>query len=339
MEGRLKLLFWGGVILIVLYLSWKTVSSLITSMFFGVTLAYIVYPLHKRLEKNIGTTRSALLLTAVMVAIGALTLAVIALLSINFLQTFYENIGSVLNWLLSVELPEYISGFLQGLRANLMPLLAEYVSSFTFSVPSYLLQLIVFLLAFYYSLVYSRDFVPFVFSMIPADQRGFVAELLSHADRTMNALVRAWLLLNVAKGLLMTVGYIIFGVSDVYTAVIAGFLTFVFSFVPLLEGWMLWLAAAVYLYLSGSLLLAVGISIYGAVLVSPLPDYTIRPMLVARDADLDETLVFVGMLGGMWAFGLKGLLLGPIILNMGLVILKEWKRAQKYVKGQSIQPT
>lgn len=44
--------------------------------------------------------------------------------------------------------------------------------------------------------------------------------------------MRAWLVLNVMKGFLMTLGFIIFGVSDLYTAIVAGFLTFVFSFVP-----------------------------------------------------------------------------------------------------------
>ncbi|ASJ00617.1 AI-2E family transporter [Thermococcus gorgonarius] len=329
---RVWLLFLFATVLITLVISWKTVSPLVTSMFFALTLAYIIYPAHRRLEAKVGSLKSALLLTILMIILGLLILAVLAMVAINLLQTFYRNVGDVFNWLLSVELPSSVSSFVQNLRANLMPMLADYVSSFTFSVPGYILQLLVFLLTFYYTLAYAHDMVPFILKLVPEEQKDFVFELLGHLDKTMNALVRAWLLLNVVKGVLMALGYIIFGVSDLYTALVAGFLTFLFSFIPLLEGWMLWVAAAIYLYLSGSPLLAIGISIYGAVLVSPLPDYTIRPKLVAKGADLDETIVFIGMVGGTWAFGLKGILLGPIILSMALVILKGWKNRQRVVK-------
>jgi predicted PurR-regulated permease PerM len=321
-----NLLFWTGVVFLILYLSWGAVEPLISALFFGVTLAYIFYPLYRRIKIKTGPRSAALLLTIVVIFLGGAFLAGMALVSLNLLQTFYRSVGDIFTWLLSINLPPSVENFVQNFRINLMPLLAEQISSFTFSAPRYLLQLFVALFTFYYSLVYSEDFVPLVLRLAPQKQRDFVLELLTRLDKTMNALVRAWLLLNVAKSFLMTLGYLLFGVSDLYTAIIAGFLTFVFSFVPLLEGWMLWVAAAIYLYLKGSPLLALGIAIYGAVLVSPLPDYTIRPMLVARDADLDETLVFIGMLGGTWAFGLKGLLIGPIVLNMALVVLKEWKR-------------
>ncbi|WP_010478201.1 AI-2E family transporter [Thermococcus zilligii] len=330
-------LFLLAIVLVILVISWKTVSPLVTPVFFALTLAYIVYPVHRRLEAKVGPLKSALLMTLLMIVLGLLILALLATVAINLLRTFYRNVGDVFNWLLSVNLPPSVSSFVLNLRANLMPMLADYVSSFTFSVPGYVLQLLVFLLTFYYTLAYARDMIPFILKLVPEGQKDFVFELLENLDKTMNALVRAWLLLNVAKGILMTLGYIIFGVSDLYTALVAGFLTFLFSFVPLLEGWMLWAVGAVYLYLSGSPILAIGISIYGAALVSPLPDYTIRPKLVARGADLDETIVFMGMVGGTWAFGLKGILLGPIILSLALVVLKEWKNRQRVAKVSRTQ--
>lgn len=85
------------------------------------------------------------------------------------------------------------------------------------------------------------------------------------------------------------------------------------------------LIAGAYFAKEGMYLHAVGISLYGFLLVSPMPDYTVRPMMVAKDANLDETLVFIGMVGGTWAMGVKGLIIGPIVLNLLLVLLKEWK--------------
>ncbi|WP_456366333.1 AI-2E family transporter [Thermococcus sp.] len=322
---RLGKATWMAVVLVILYVSWKTVEPLITAIFFGVVLAYLVYPIHRLLKDRIGDYYSAIVLTVLMLTLGGLLFALMALVSMNLLQTFYRSLSDVMNWLTALNLPPSIGKFVSDTRTQLLPRVSDYVSSFTFSIPGYLLQLTVLVFTFYYSLVYSDRVLPFIMNLAPPERKDLLEEAVGRLDRTMSALVRAWLLLNLAKSFLMTVGYLIFGVSDVYTAVVAGFLTFVFSFVPLLEGWMLWVAAAVYFVIHGSIIRAVGISIYGFALVSPLPDYTIRPMLVARDADLDETLVFVGMLGGTWAFGLKGILLGPIILSMALVMIREWK--------------
>ncbi|MCD6524909.1 MAG: AI-2E family transporter [Thermococcus sp.] len=326
MKVRTEVVIWVAVSLVIVYLSWKTIKPLVTPLFFGVLLAYIVYPLHSRLRRKFSPRESAAILTGTMVGLGAAFLAFLTLISIKLVNEFYTNVRDVLLWLSSLQFSETLQTFFGQVQAQIVPKLADYVSSFTVSVPEYLLQLVVFLFTFYYALIYGERFREFVLSLVPQNQVPLLAEILDRADKTLDALVRAWLLLNVAKGFLMTIGYVIFGVGDVYTAIIAGLLTFLFSFVPLLEGWMLWVAGAIYLYMKGSLLGALGISIYGAVLVSPLPDYTIRPLLVAKDAELDETLVFIGMLGGTWAFGLKGLLLGPVILSIALVLLKEWKK-------------
>lgn len=325
MKGDVEVAIWTLVSMIILYLSWRTVSPLITPLFFGVLLAYIVYPIHMRLRKRLLSHLSAVLLTALMIGLGGVILAFFTLISIKLINRFYTSVQDVLAWLSSLQFSGTLQNFFEHVRPQVVPKLTEYVSSFTFSVPGYLLQLVIFLFAFYYALVYGEKMKDFILSLIPAGQVDLMEEILERTDKTLDALVRAWLLLNVAKGVLMTIGYVIFGIGDIYTAMIAGFLTFLFSFVPLLEGWMLWVAGAVYLYQRGSLMGAVGISVYGTVLVSPLPDYTVRPMLVAKDAELDEILVFIGMLGGTWAFGLKGLLLGPLILSVALVLLKEWK--------------
>lgn len=323
---KVEELVWGAVIAIILYITWRVVHPLVTPIFFGLILAYASYPLQRRLSRRLGKRRSALVISLSMLIFGgALTLELL-LVSVQVIMSFYEGIVGVFNWLLTLPLPADVLDFLQRFRGQVVPMIADYLSRQAFSVPSYLLQLFVFFFTFYYSLAYGEEIKAQIHALLPEKNRELGEEILTSVNKTLSALVRAWLLLNVAKGILMTVGFIIFRVSDLYTAVVAGFLTFAFSFVPLFEGWMIWLAGAIYFAVEGAYLHAIGIGLYGFFLVSPMPDYTVRPMLVARDTELDETLVFIGMLGGTWAMGLKGLIIGPIVLNLLLVLLKEWKR-------------
>jgi len=331
-------LVWGAIVGVILYLAFRVVSPFVTSLFFGLVLAYASYPLQRRLSARLGRRRSALAISVLMLLLGGAITLELLLISVQVFMSFYQNVVRVFNWLLTLPLPGDVLGFLHNLRGQLIPWLADFVSRQAFSLPSYLLQLLVFFFTYYYALAYGEEIRGQIYALLPEKNRELGEKILMSANKTLSALVRAWLLLNVAKGILMTVGFIIFRVSDIYTAIVAGFLTFLFSFVPLFEGWMIWLAAAVYFAVNGAYLHALGIGLYGFFLVSPMPDYTIRPMLVARDAELDETLVFIGMIGGTWAFGLKGLILGPIVLNLLLVLLKEWKRFTESSRRPSQAP-
>ncbi|ASJ09871.1 AI-2E family transporter [Thermococcus sp. P6] len=333
---RVEGFVWLSIVVLILYLAWGTVSPLITPIFFGLILAYAVHPLHRLLRSRAGKRASAVILTLGMIGLGGVLTLGLFTVTYRVAFSLYRNVEVFFDWLMALPLPGDLLEFVQNFSDQLIPRLSEYVSEWSLSIPAYLLQLVVFLFTFYYALVFSEEIVAEIRSLIPEENRRLGEELLESLNKTLGALVRAWLVLNILKGFLMTLGFLIFGVSDLYTAIVAGFLTFVFSFVPLFEGWMIWLAAGIYFASKGMYFHAAGISLYGFLLVSPMPDYTIRPMMVARDTDLDETLVFLGMVGGTWAMGVKGLIIGPIALNLLLVILKEWKRV--VAKESSRQP-
>jgi len=326
MKERIALVL---VIILVLYLTWRTVEPFVSSIFFAFVTAYAVYPIQKRLETKLGRKTSAIFLTTLLVGGGGFLTLKLLIISAKVGTSIVKDAGEFLSWLLNQPIPPEILRVIQNSRGTIVDRIAEVMAKEAVSLPYYTLQLLIFLVVFYYTLSNWNYIGLKIRELLPRERRELAEEILDSADKTLSALVRAWLLLNVVKSLLMTLGFLLFRVSDVYIAVVAGFLTFLFSFVPLFEGWMIWLAAAIYFVYHGLYLRALGIALYGFLLVSPTPDYTVRPLLVARDAKLDETLVFLGMVGGTWAMGLKGLIIGPIVLNLFLVMIHEWKRYLK----------
>ena len=53
-------------------------------------------------------------------------------------------------------------------------------------------------------------------------------------------------------------------------------------------------------------------------------DNFIRPLLIKRGADLPILLIFAGVVGGLIAFGIVGLFIGPVILAVTYTLLKAW---------------
>ena len=53
-------------------------------------------------------------------------------------------------------------------------------------------------------------------------------------------------------------------------------------------------------------------------------DNILRPLLIRKGADLPLLLIFAGVIGGLLAFGIIGLFVGPVVLAVGYTLLNEW---------------
>ncbi len=59
------------------------------------------------------------------------------------------------------------------------------------------------------------------------------------------------------------------------------------------------------------------------VLVGTLDNF-LRPMLIRKGADLPLLLILVGVIGGLLAFGLVGIFVGPVVLAVAYTLLNAW---------------
>jgi predicted PurR-regulated permease PerM len=76
-------------------------------------------------------------------------------------------------------------------------------------------------------------------------------------------------------------------------------------------------------------LFATGATVPGIILVvftviALTMDNFLRPFLIKRGADLPLLLILVGVIGGLLAFGLLGLFLGPVVLAITYTLLQNW---------------
>jgi predicted PurR-regulated permease PerM len=63
--------------------------------------------------------------------------------------------------------------------------------------------------------------------------------------------------------------------------------------------------------------------LWGAFVVSGVDNF-LKPYLISRGTSLPLLLVFLGVIGGVLAFGFLGIFLGPTLLAVGFALLREW---------------
>ncbi len=80
--------------------------------------------------------------------------------------------------------------------------------------------------------------------------------------------------------------------------------------------------SVIWLYWKGDPLWGTVLLIFSIVAVTI--DNVIRPILIKRGADLPLIMVFAGVIGGLIAFGVIGLFIGPVVLAVTYTLLKAW---------------
>jgi predicted PurR-regulated permease PerM len=100
--------------------------------------------------------------------------------------------------------------------------------------------------------------------------------------------------------------------TGVPSPVFLGVLAMVASIIPAFGAGLVWVPAALYLFLSGSLAAGFVVVLVGASVISTV-DNLLRPLVVGKSIKMHDSMVLVSTLGGLLAFGLPGFLLGPIV--------------------------
>ena len=80
--------------------------------------------------------------------------------------------------------------------------------------------------------------------------------------------------------------------------------------------------ATIWLFWTDAMVAGVFMAVF--TVVSLLLDNILRPILIKRGADLPLLLILLGVIGGLLAFGLLGLFLGPVILAVAYTLLQHW---------------
>jgi predicted PurR-regulated permease PerM len=142
--------------------------------------------------------------------------------------------------------------------------------------------------------------------------------LFRRLNDTIHATLYGMVALSALQALLGGLMFCWFGVpSPWFWALVAG----MFAFVPVLDAIVLWLPAAVYLGLEGRWGEALGVAGLGTFLVRGIENF-LYPVLVNHRVRVPSVSIFVALLGGLLLFGWSGLVLGPVILTVTIVLLE-----------------
>lgn len=316
-------LSWVLITVVVIYLSWEVIRPFLSPILFAIVASYLVFPVYRKII-NMGFTKrqSSGILTAFF--------GLVIVLLIYGVFNWYNSVIATLRDLIDripdlTQQLEIVPVSWEFIFSDLSRGVTSRLASITLSLPRLVLQSIVFIILFWYFMNHSDRLVNKIMSLLPKDREELANRLLNKANLTLKSVIRVWLLLGVVKSILVGIGFYLF-VTGPVLSILIGSLAIFLEILPMVGGWVLWSAGALYLLTEGNIISAVLLSIYGIILIAPVPDIFVRPKLAAEGAHVNYIIMLIGMLGGVLAFGFKGLVLGPISLSLLTVLVKEWEK-------------
>lgn len=300
----------------------------------GLVIAFVTWPTYRKIRGALGgrQTLSAFLMMLLVIAIVALP---VTLLLRAAAVEGAHMVESIRAWLASNPLPALLERYpqLADIWENaLSPLvhdsqrlsntLSTQVLPWLKAIAGAGTNLFQLVLAFFTLFFFYRNGEGYALKT-RAVLRRFLGDdidrLIYPVRETTRAVFFGVILAALAQGTVAGLGYALFGIPS---PVLLGILTGIFALLPF-GATVIWVPAAAWLLLQGQLWHGVGLILWGMLAISTI-DNLVRPLFISGTTRLPYLQVFFAFLGGLAAFGLLGLFLGPAILSVWMVLWDEW---------------
>jgi predicted PurR-regulated permease PerM len=333
----------GGLLLLALlaYLAWRIVAPLWQPLVWAALLGSLLAPFNARLTLRLGvrprlasgiTTLLAVLLFLLPVAVvaGAVATQAAQLLGRLNAQAPQMDASSLdltripllarpLEWMGShtTVTIEQLQSWLVEAAKRVLQSLASSGGNLVLGALGTVVSFALMLFVLFFVLRDGPALAQKVFRMLPIEERRR-SRLWRHLDDVTHAVFIGIGLTALAQGVLLGVGFWIAGLPS---PLVFGVLGALCALIPLVGTALVWVPGVAILAIQADYGHAIFLTAWSVALVGTVDNF-LRPMLISGRSELPTLAVFIGVMGGLSAFGFIGLFLGPIVLGLLVALFR-----------------
>lgn len=332
--------FLMGLLAVGLYFAYILLSPFINSLIFAVVFAALFHAPYAFLVRRLNGRET---LSALIVILGVIVLVIVPLtfLIIGLIPQMRHSVTSIVAWLAEGHLDnvftDYLNPFFEWVHteAPFLELSAESAkvniidgarqagqkliglsAGLVGGTVTFTLHFGLFLLSLFFFLKDGGMMISRVKYLAPLREEQ-QERILQNMRRISKSVLVGGFLIAALQGFVGGIGLAIVGMPALFWGTVMALA----AFVPVIGTGIVWVPAVAFLLFIGSWKSALFLAIWCGLLVSSL-DTFLRPFLMKDAAGVPILFLFLAILGGIQAFGIFGLLYGPLILTFAVVMLK-----------------
>ncbi len=325
------LVFYALVVLIA-YLAFRIVQPLFMALAWAGVLVSCAHPVFRCIRKRWTPGTAAMLSTVLVTLLLVVPAIVLTTLLVQEAGQFigalqhaaedtdtHQRLNDGWQWLQAhVPLPliEDVDSRLAGAVSEASGFVAKSAAAMAQNAAVLLFHIFVALVATFFLLRDGNLLMAFVRKVLPFDKQRN-EELINQTADLIRAGTMTTLAVAVVQGLAGGLAFAVLGLKE---PVLWGFVMGFCALLPVVGTALVWFPAAVWLlamgfWARGAILLTLGILLIGAV------DHVLRPLLMSGKSTMNGLLVLISIMGGLIAFGIIGLVIGPAITAAAITML------------------
>ena len=314
-------------------------------IFWAAVIAALIHPVHTRIRKYIRRPNLSAGLTLLIVTfIIVIPIALLGFLLFNeavsiytkiqhnqsyIVQTFQETFSAIqknpaiarLN-IDQQSIVDKISVWSNGIPGYL----AQFITNFTQNSLVFVAMFLIMMYTLFYFLRDGEKLLHKLMYLMPFGDR-FENTLYQKFTSTASATIKGTVIVGLIQG---SLGGIMFAIAGIDGAIIWAIIMAFFSIIPGIGSAVIWFPAAILLILTGRIWQGIMIILVGALVIGTV-DNLLRPILVGKNIEMHELLIFFSTLGGIALFGLSGFMIGPIIAAL---LLSFWRIYERFFSSE-----
>src|SRR3989344_5352917 len=221
----------------------------------------------------------------------------------SFLQSVSNSINEALPAGMTFDVNEKVSDFISFISGNIAK-----IFSATFSA---LFSFILMLLSIFYFLKDGAKWRKSLIVLSPLSDQDD-EKIIKRLALSVNGVLKGYLLVAIAQGLLMGVGLFLFGVPN---PALWGVVAAVASLIPTIGTALVSVPAIIFLFAIGETGQAIGLLVWASIAVGTIDNF-LAPYVVGRKVNISPLLMLFAVLGGLSFLGPVGILVGPLTLSL-----------------------
>jgi predicted PurR-regulated permease PerM len=319
------------------YVALKIAGPYLEALLAGAALATLFHPLHLRLQKHLRRPPLAALVSTILVIVTVVVPVAFAVTAIVRGLRQGETPATEDLWHTLDSLAARVGlapGELQSLAQARLQEAASTLLSGSLSAASAagggVLQFIVAMGAFHFSLLNGPWLHEQTLLHSPLG-RTRTETLLEAIHNMVRASFYGVVAVAAAQGTLAGIGAWIAGLP---APALWGLATGIVSVLPIIGSALVWIPGSILLLAQGKIGMGLFFLAWSAALVANADNF-VRPLIVMASLPVSGLLVFIAILGGIQAFGLIGIFVGPVTLAVGQVL---FRMLREEVQSTEVEP-
>jgi len=336
----IQIVFWLVLLAFVSWALFGLVKPFLLPVVWAVTLAIIFHPLYRKIRDRMPNKEgvAATLTTVVIFLSVLLPVAGVVGAMVNEGFAIYEKVDSgqydlegMLNRAQSrVPLvqdflrergvdPAEVQSRVTSAATQLGQRAVTYVTNALSNVAGLVVSFFVMLYLIYFFLKDGYRIIGKIIEALPlGDEHEW--RMISRFGSTARATIKGSVVVGLVQG---TIGGIAFALLGIHGAVFWGVLMAVASLIPSVGSALIWGPAAIYLLATGDVTKGVILIVVGGGVIGMVDNF-LRPLLVGRESGVPDWIVLLVSFGGIAAFGLSGLVIGPVMAALFLTVWEQF---------------